>query len=71
MISPPRPPETSSNPIIASVAVTILARFFIGWIDKLIERAEASERFATEGQRRETVTLFRKAQEYYVARAGE
>ena len=41
------------------------ARFFVGWIDKLIERAEASERFADEGQRRETVALFREAQEFY------
>ena len=40
-------------------------KFFVDWIDKLIERAEESERFADDDQRRETVELFRKAQEYY------
>ncbi len=41
------------------------ARFFVAWIDKLIERAESRGRFADDEQRRETVDLFRKAQEYY------
>jgi len=41
------------------------AGFFVRWIDQLIDRAEASERFADEGQRRETVALFRKAQDFY------
>ena len=44
------------------------ARFFISWIDQLIERVESSDRFANEGQRTETVELFRKAQACY--RAG-
>ncbi len=44
------------------------ARFFIAWIDQLIERVEGSDRFANEGQRRETIELFRKAQAYYRGR---
>ena len=44
------------------------ARFFISWIAQLIERVESSDRFADEGQRTETVELFRKAQACY--RAG-
>ncbi len=47
------------------------ARFFIAWIDKLIERAEESKRFADEMQRRETVELFQKAQDYYRGIAGQ
>jgi len=47
------------------------AAFFIRWIDQLIERVERSDRFANEGQRTETVELFRKAQGYYKTAGGE
>ena len=45
------------------------ARFFVGWIDRLIERVERSDRFANEEQRREVVELFRRAQMEYHERA--
>jgi len=41
------------------------ARFFVAWIDKLIERVQRSERFENENQRRETIELFRRARQYY------
>ena len=41
------------------------ARFFISWIDQLIERVERSDRFETGAQRRETMELFQRAQDYY------
>jgi TolB protein len=41
------------------------AQFFVNWIDRLIAMAEAKGQYASEEQKREVISLFRKAQDYY------
>jgi hypothetical protein len=41
------------------------ARFFAGWIDRLIEGVKKRGRFESETQREEVVRLFERAKEYY------
>jgi hypothetical protein len=45
------------------------ARFWMEWIDKLIQRVEARGRFSNEQRKREVIELFRKAREVYASRA--
>ena len=41
------------------------ARFWMEWIDKLIERVQQRGRFATAARRQEVVDLFRRGREFY------
>ena len=47
------------------------ARFFVGWIDRLIDGVRERGKFPDDERRQETVDLFRRAQEYYKAAGAE
>jgi hypothetical protein len=41
------------------------ARFFVGWIDRLIEGVRSRGRFASDANREEVIRLFEQAKAYY------
>ena len=46
-------------------------QFFVEWVDQLITRVQDKGRFASEDDRREVVTLFKKARAYYEGVAAQ
>lgn len=47
------------------------ARFFVGWVERLIQGVQDRGKFPNEERRRAAVELFRRAQRFYLAAAGE
>jgi hypothetical protein len=47
------------------------ARFFVGWIDRLVDAVRERGKFPSAERREETIQLFRRARKYYETAATE
>jgi len=62
--------HTSAIYLLGNWDASADARYFIGWIDELIELTNSDrERFRSDSEKQEILRLYREAREFYVAKA--